>query len=240
MILTRNEEAALPAAIASLPDGVAILVLDAESTDATRQVAALAGATVLRRSWTDFVDARRYALTQVRTPWALMLDADERMDEELRASLLAAGDDADAYALRRTTFFCGRALRAWRNERLVRLFRPDRVRLLAQPAAGGRSALHERWICDGRLGELTGTLLHDSYPDLASYRRKYRHYTALEAAGADGSFAKAVGVTLVAALRFGAAVALRGAWRDGWRGVYVAWWSAWYPAAVAWKALRAS
>jgi hypothetical protein len=31
-----------------------------------------------------------------------------------------------------------------------------------------------------------------------------------------------------------------GGWRDGWRGAFVAWYSALYPLAIQWRALRVS
>jgi len=60
-----------------------VFVLDAYSRDHTVQFARGAGAVVVQREWTDFVDARRFALASVRTPWALMLDADEALDDVL-------------------------------------------------------------------------------------------------------------------------------------------------------------
>ncbi|HTX58505.1 MAG TPA: glycosyltransferase, partial [Verrucomicrobiae bacterium] len=143
-MLTRDEERNLPRALTSLPRGMAVLVLDAQSQDRTVEFARAAGAEVIERAWTDFVDARHYALSRVRTRWALMLDADEALDDVLRDAIALAGDEVDAYRVRRTTYFCGKALRMWRNEPLVRLFKTQRVALDASPAAGGTAALHER------------------------------------------------------------------------------------------------
>ncbi len=215
-----------------------VLVLDARSHDRTAEFARAAGAEVVERDWTDFVEARRYALGCVRTPWAFMLDADEALDDVLCSAVVDASDDATAYIVRRTTYFCGRPLRMWRNEPLLRLFRPDRVRLEAQPAAGGTAALHERWISDAPPRELAGTLLHFSYPDRASYLAKYDRYTSVEAAGAPPSLARAASATAVALPRALWLLTGKGAILDGWRGAYVAAFSAAYPAVVAWKSMR--
>ncbi len=101
---------------------------------------AAAGARIVEREWTDFVDARRFALSQVETPWALMIDADEALDDVLRDAILRAPEDVDGYRVSRTTYFCGKPMRIWRNEPLLRLFRTDRAKLEAHPAAGGRCA----------------------------------------------------------------------------------------------------
>lgn len=215
-----------------------ILVLDSGSTDGTASLARSKGARVVERAFRGFVDARRFALGQVQTPWALMIDADERLDETLAASLLNASAEADGYEVRRTTYYCGRPLRMWRDERLLRLFRVGRARLEASPAAGGDAQVHERWICVGPVRELQGTLKHYSYPDTASYRKKYLRYTEMEAAGVRGSYRAALAQTVFAAARFCYLLCGRGAILDGPAGWRVAWYSALYPAVVQWKALR--
>jgi hypothetical protein len=214
-----------------------LLVLDACSDDHTVQFARAAGATVVQREWTDFVDARRFALTQVRTPWTLMVDADEALDDVLRDAILAAPERRDGYRVRRTTYFCGKPMRIWRDEPLLRLFRTDRAALEAHPAAAGFAPVHEAWSSDGDVGDLAGTLLHYSYPDVATYRQKYDLYTDLEAHGvphATSSFLVACGAAIprLAWLLLG-----RGALLDGPRGWYVAYRSAVYPAVAARKAL---
>lgn len=239
VVLTRNEERNLPRLFRSLPAGVETFVLDDESTDATVSLAKTLGARVAVRPLQGFVDARRFALSQVRTPWTLMIDADEAADETLRGAILAAEGDADGYTVSRTTFYCGKPLRMWSGERLLRLFRTGRVRLEAAPAGGGDAQLHERWICEGTVDSLDGTLEHYSYPDAASYRAKYARYTTLEAQGMRGAPARALGQTLLVPLRFAHALIRRGAVLDGPAGWLVAWYSALYPAVVQWKALRA-
>ena len=215
-----------------------VFVLDAGSRDHTVQFARGSGAEVLQREWTDFVDARRFALSCVRTPWVLMIDADEALDDVLREAILACSEDPDGYVVRRTTYFCGRPMRLWSNEPLLRLFRAGSATLEARPAAGGSAAVHERWTSEGSAGALAGTLLHFSYPDYASYRVKYDWYTDTEAAGLRGSVGGAVRAWLFGLGRFGWLLFGKGSVLDGPRGVYVAYKSAMYPAVVAWKALR--
>ena len=236
-MLTRDEERNLPRALTSLPRGVNLLVLDACSDDHTVQFARAAGARVVQREWTDFVDARRFALAQVETPWALMLDADEALDDILRDAIVAASATRDGYRVKRTTYFCGKPMRIWRGEPLLRLFRTDRVSLNAHPAAAGFAPVHEAWSSEGDVGELPGTLLHYSYPDVATYRNKYDLYTQLEAANMRGA-APALLAALAAALpRLAWLLLGRGALLDGPRGWYVAYRSALYPAVAAGKAL---
>jgi glycosyltransferase involved in cell wall biosynthesis len=218
-----------------------VLVIDAESTDATVALAQAAGATPLVRAWNGFVEARRFALTQVRTPWTFMLDADERLGAALQEALTAAqpSEAVAGYTVRRTTYLCGRPIQGagWGNEVLLRLVRTDQTRVSGAPAAGGSAELHERLRVEGELGALNGTLLHDSYPTLASYWRKLHAYTDIEARGLPPStlgFARAA--VLVPPRAFWL-YAWRGAWRDGWRGFVVSCGSALYPALATAKAL---
>ncbi|MFY9665511.1 MAG: glycosyltransferase family 2 protein [Candidatus Cybelea sp.] len=237
VVLTRDEERNLPRALTSLPRGIALLVLDAGSRDHTVAFARGAGARVIQREWTDFVDARRFALSQVQTPWVLMIDADEALDDVACDAIVSASRAQDAYRIKRTTYFCGKPMRIWRNEPLLRLFRADRVTLEAHPAAASTAQLHEAWSCDGRVGDLPGTLLHYSYPDLRSYRAKYERYTSVEAERMNGSAGALFAACAAGAGRLAWLLFARGAVLDGPRGWYVAYRSATYAAVTARKAL---
>jgi (heptosyl)LPS beta-1,4-glucosyltransferase len=203
-------------------------------------VARACGAQVEIRPWSGYVDARRYALTRVATPYAFMLDADELLSDELRAALAGDLGSVAGFRVRRVTMLAGRAVRAagWSAERLVRCFRVDRARVVAGSVGGGAD-LHERWIVDGALGDLPGIIVHDSYPTVASYRERFARYTRIEAAALRGSAAACALELAKFPLRFAWRWARYGAWRDGWRGVFVAWYSALYPLAIQWRALTA-
>lgn len=227
--------------LARIRPGARIFVLDAESTDATAEVARACGAQVEVRAWTGYVDARRYALGRVTTPYAFMLDADELLSDELAAALDGDLSRADGFRVRRVTMLAGRAVRAagWSAERLVRCFRADRARVVADSVGGGAD-LHERWLVDGTVGDLPGMIVHDSYPTVASYRERFARYTRIEAAALRGSPLACAGALGKLPLRCAWLWARYGAWRDGWRGVFVAWYSALYPLAVQWRALTAA
>ncbi len=191
----------------------------------------------MERDWTDFVNARRFALEQVETPWVLMIDADEALDDVLRDAIGSAAENVNAYVVRRTTYFCGHPMRIWSNEPLVRLFRRDRVKLTARPAAAGEAPIHEAWTSDGPTSELPGTLLHYSYPDAAAYRSKYDRYTTLEAQQMHASPAGLAMAGGTGLLRLVWLLLAKAALLDGPRGWYVAYRSAFYPAVAMRKAL---
>ncbi|MBK5938152.1 glycosyltransferase [Halochromatium roseum] len=74
----------------------AMIVLDTGSRDKTVAIAKAAGAKVYPFEWgDDFAAARNAALAQSRTPWNLILDADERLAEgaeRLRAEVAKPAD----------------------------------------------------------------------------------------------------------------------------------------------------
>lgn len=169
-----------------------------------------------------------------------MLDADEALTADLCQAIEAAPDGAfDAYRLRRITSYCGRPISTagWSNEKLIRLFRTDRAQVAAHSVGGGAD-LHERWLVDGTVGDLPGAILHNSYPTFASYREKFGRYTTIEANGIRGSLAGLAKSIAIGVARLPWSIVRYSGWRDGWRGILVAGFSAAYPIVVQWKALR--
>jgi len=217
---------------------VHVLVIDHGSSDRTREIARDRGGEVIERPFEGVVAARRFALTRVRTAWTLMIDADEALDDTLRVSIARAHPDVNGYFVLRTTFYRGRALRMWRGEPLLRLFKTKEVRIEPFPSAGGSAQLHERCTCEPPVGTLAGTLLHYSYPTHTAYAAKYDFYTSIEARGLQPSRIRAAQEVAGAVPRFFWYLFARGALADGISGARIAWHSALYPAMVRIKALR--
>jgi hypothetical protein len=216
-----------------------VFVLDAESTDATVALARARGATVDVRAWHGYVEARRFALGRVTTRYAFMLDADETLDGKLAAALCSELGGDDGYRVHRTTMLAGRPVRAagWATERLVRCVRVDRAACVAASVGGGAD-LHERWDVLGRIGELPGTIVHDSYPSVEAYFEKFERYTRIEAEAIPGSWPRLLAAALAFPIRVAWALLRYGGWRDGWRGWFVSWYASAYPLVVHWRALR--
>lgn len=222
-----------------MPSGCETLLVDAYSVDRTEEIARAYGAGVLQREWRGFIDARLFALGAVRSPWTLMIDADEVVDETLRNAIVACDGEADAYRVARTTFFCGKPMRIWTDERILRLFRTHRG-VLRSRAVSDDAQVHEVWSVPGRVADLPGTLLHYSYPTVASYRAKFEGYTDLEAQATKSDSIAVAREEMRALGRFLYLYLICGAALDGWRGLFTAWWSARYRAVVFHKALRFS
>src|SRR5829696_1813733 len=113
-IITFNEESHIKAACESVAWADEIVVVDSESTDATRQIAEACGARVITNSWPGFGAQKQFAVEQTKHEWIFSLDADERVSDELRNSIQSLRDanlSADGYLVARRTYYQQRWIR---------------------------------------------------------------------------------------------------------------------------------
>ena len=129
IVTTFNEADSIAECLESLNWCDEILVVDSNSTDATRGIARqFTNARVFRRTYYGAASQKNWAIDRCRHDWVLILDADERVTPELRNELeinLTSPVTATAYFIRRRTFAMGRVVRysGWQHDRVVRFFR---------------------------------------------------------------------------------------------------------------------
>jgi glycosyltransferase involved in cell wall biosynthesis len=198
------------------------IVVDSHSTDATRELAAAAGARVVERDWHGHIDQKNFALDQATHEWALCLDADERVSPELRASILAALDRAelpDGFEMPRRTWYLGRWIwrGGWYPDVKTRLVRRARARW------GGANP-HDRLSVDGRVERLSGDLLHYSYRSISDHLKTVDSFTTIAAREkhAAGRRAGVVDLTLRPFGKFLRMYVLKAGFLDGVAGFVVA------------------
>jgi glycosyltransferase involved in cell wall biosynthesis len=224
VIITLDERENLPRCLASVTGLAAeIVVVDSHSRDGTQQLAREAGATVVERDFTGHVDQKSHALGLAREDWVLCLDADEWLDETLRAEVARviaspAGAGADGYELNRRTQYLGAWIDhcGWSPEWRLRLVRRGH-------AAWTGADPHDRLQLRGAVGRLQGRLCHRPYRTLGAHLAKMDRYTdtmaaARHAAGERGTLA---GLALRPAGRFVRMYLVQGGVLDGWRGFVV-------------------
>src|SRR4029453_9886827 len=134
-IITFNEESNIEAACESVAWADEIVVVDSNSTDATRELAKACGARVITNAWPGFGAQKQFAVEQAEHEWIFSLDADERVSDKLKKSteLLGSKPDselADGYQIARRTYYQGRWIRGggWYPDRQLRLFRKNKGR----------------------------------------------------------------------------------------------------------------
>ena len=178
-IITLDEAKHVGAAIESASWADDILVVDSGSTDGTTEIARRAGARVLTRAWSGYVDQKNFAADAASNDWIFSLDADERIPPALADEIrgVMTGDPpVHGYRGPRVTYHLGRWIRTTD-------FYPDfQTRLYDRRHARWRGRhVHESVAVDGPSGRLTHDLEHYSFSDLHDQVRRINRYSTLAA-----------------------------------------------------------
>lgn len=182
VVITRNEEDNLAACLDTVPFADEIVVVDDHSTDRTREIAARYTDRVLVRELDRFGRQKQFAIEQATGDWILALDADERVGDDLAASIGEAvrRDDPAVYGyrVRRLTWLFGEPVdySGWYKCSHLRLFRNGRARYTDR-------RVHEYPVlADPSRSEcLPGHLEHHTYESEDDYLAKLDRYTRLAA-----------------------------------------------------------
>jgi glycosyltransferase involved in cell wall biosynthesis len=182
LILTLDEEVNLGDCLDSVAWSDDVVVLDSFSTDRTPEITHARGARLQQRAFDNYAGQRNFGLRELeyRNPWVLMLDADERVPEDLREEMFAATSQAPEtialYRMRRRDHLFGRWIRrssgypTW----FGRLVRVGRV-WVERP-------VNEEFHADGEAANLQGHL--DHYPfnkGFSAWIEKHDRYSTMEA-----------------------------------------------------------
>ena len=127
VIIAKNEDDILSrtlATVAGITDD--IIIVDSGSTDNTISIANSFGATVLETNWDGFGQNKNKGIRVAKYNWILSLDADEIIDDTLKAALLnnTFSDPVEVFELKFRTFIAGVALRYGQTagEKHIRIF----------------------------------------------------------------------------------------------------------------------
>jgi glycosyltransferase involved in cell wall biosynthesis len=182
VIFTLNEQLNLPHCLGSLDWCDDVVVIDSFSTDRTEEIARTAGTRFVQHPFTGFGDQRAWALRHVpfRHPWALILDADERVTPELVAEMGArlkgVAEEVAAFRVRRRFHLWGKWLRhsslypTW----VVRLVRVGRVQYVNRGHA-------ETQTVNGRIETLEHDLIDENHKRLDDWWARQNRYAIQEA-----------------------------------------------------------
>jgi glycosyltransferase involved in cell wall biosynthesis len=227
-IITFNEASNIRAACESVSWAHEILVVDSESTDETREIAAACGARVIKRAWPGFAAQKQFAAETAAHEWIFSLDADERVSSELRASIedlsrQSEAQLADGYRIPRRTFYMGRWIRGggWYPDYQLRLYRKSRaqwkgayIHESVKPAAGAR------------VENLKGDILHYTNEGGAAehHRMIGERYAPLAARQMfeEGRRTTPARIAAVGPAAFVRSFLLKGGFRDGLAGFSIA------------------
>ena len=176
VIIAKNEEKMIRPALESLDFCNEIIVVDNGSSDKTVKISEALGAKVYTLISDDFSEARNFGLSKTGSDYILYLDADERLDEELKNNikeLLGKDSEYSGFKLKRKNFYFGNS--QWpQTETLERLFLKDKLKLW-------KGKLHESPVYEGSLGKMDGFIMHYTHRDLAGMLDKTIDWSSKEA-----------------------------------------------------------
>ncbi len=187
-IICLNEAACIGKCLESLSGFAEIVVVDSGSSDETLAIVetfARRGVPIrlISQPWLGYARQKQFALDQATQPWVFSVDADEWLDDDLRASLpqlMAADEAVSGWKVRRSLTLYGQSkpVSRWtRPEHILRLVRRGRARF--DPAL----IVHEGLVAD--MGETPiarqGLLRHDRSLPLNEQMKKEIAYARLKA-----------------------------------------------------------
>jgi len=239
IILTFNEERNLPAALDSVKGWAKeVFVVDSFSTDRTVDIALereTDGVRVVQHAFEDYSKQWNWALEHLPATGdlTLKLDADERVTPELALdiqNIFKSGNQCDGYFIPRRLWFMGRALHV--KQDVLRLWRTGTCQF-------SDVIVNEHPLVEGKIDRLKGVLEHYDSFDLHHWWDKQNRYTtmlALQKFRGDKLSAepKLFGTKLERRMFFIKVffyipfryqfqliheLFIRGAWRDGMRGL---------------------
>jgi glycosyltransferase involved in cell wall biosynthesis len=179
VVITKNEEKNIVDCLEDLSFATEILVLDDYSQDRTPEVARRMGAKVIsRRLNNNFSEQRNYAFSKVTNEWVLFVDADERINAELKEEVLDFIKNPNGYVgayIKRKDIMWGHLFKFGEtgNKKFLRLVKKDFGRWVRP--------VHEELVIDGRSKIFKNILIHYPHQSVAEFLKEVNHYTDIRA-----------------------------------------------------------
>jgi glycosyltransferase involved in cell wall biosynthesis len=221
LILTFNEEPNLERTLAALSWASKIIVVDSYSTDATVQIAtSFPNVTLIQRKFDEHTKQWNAGLDEIKSAWALTLDADYVCPIELCDEIAALPDDDQVYYANFKYCVFGKPLRATLYPARAVLFKAADLRYVRD----GHTQLLK--VDNHPCATLRTTILHDDRKPLRSWLNAQMNYAELELqklrdrtqlGWKDRLRTKIFFAPLLVVL-YG--LLWRGLWLDGWHGFF--------------------
>ena len=177
IVITKDEEKNISDCLKCVEWADEIIVVDAESTDKTVELAKNFTKKIFTRKWDGYVPQKKYALSMTSNDWVLSVDADERITLELKNEILSIiSNEFTGYKIRRRNFLLNKEITScgWGNDYQIRLFKKEKTDLTDR-------LVHEGFTVDGKIGKLENPMLHYTFSSFSDYFNKINYYTSLKA-----------------------------------------------------------
>jgi glycosyltransferase involved in cell wall biosynthesis len=220
VVTTFNNADTIGACLASVAFADEVVVLDSGSTDATRNIAAAAGARVHVQPFAGYSAQKQAAIDLATHDWVLLLDSDETLPaeaaERVRNALVAPSVAGYEMLRREWVFWRWQPARARLNH-YVRLFDRGHARMSGHE-------VHESVVVDGPVRRLDAIIDHHGERDIEGRVDKANRYSSLQVRDRHTREPNALRLRMVAypTVAFIRYYFLRGHWRGGWAGFIAA------------------
>jgi glycosyltransferase involved in cell wall biosynthesis len=175
-IITYNEEKIIEKCLRKLSSFDEVVVVDSGSNDNTISICESYGARVIYHQFENFGLQKQFALEQTKNSWALSLDADEVLSDELinEIAALNLSSGTQAYTIPRTHVFLDKVfLFGAENKRPI-------LRLLNKNSGSFTpNKVHETIEVKGTIEKLKNEMLHYTVFDLSTAIQKQVKYALL-------------------------------------------------------------
>jgi glycosyltransferase involved in cell wall biosynthesis len=180
-MITFNEIKHIEAVISNLAFADEIIVVDSYSTDGTfEKLSEMNNVKVILHEFKNFTDQRNYAIEQANCEWVFFIDADERLTRESQKEIVETvknNNGIEAFKIPRKFMFNNKVMRfsGLQTDQVFRLFKKGITKYRED------KLVHELLDFNGDFKVLKHDMLHYSFSDYTSYKRKTEHYGLLKA-----------------------------------------------------------
>jgi len=178
IIITYNESPHVATCLQSVSWADEIIVVDCGSKDGTLEICRTFSDKIYEEPRQGSGVQKQHALDMASSPWILNIDADERVSDKLKGDIQQIQQMGTAYNgfnIPRHNYFLSKLIKhgGWGEDKPLRFFRRNKTKVT-------ETQVHEGFIVQGTVGNLSSPLMHDAYASLYQYFEKLNEYTSIE------------------------------------------------------------
>ena len=176
VIPTFNEGRFIEGCLQSVAWADEVIVVDGGSQDRTLEIAKKYATKVISADNAPAETQRLKGLQEIGNAWFLLLDADERVSQDLQDKIkiaIRAPVSKVAFFVLRRNYYQGKPVRLHHPDYQMRLFHKSQIQNLP-------NQIHRIPKIQGDTGILEGELVHRFFTSIPDYLNKLNRYTAIE------------------------------------------------------------
>lgn len=238
LVPTFNNQSSLRQVLEGLKWVDEIVVVDSFSTDQTLEIAKSFGAKIIQHEYINSAKQKNWAVPQCAHEWVLQIDTDEYLEadaeQKIRKAIASASEEVHCFKMARRNHILGKWVRHggiypdWEH----RLFRREHGRWFDRE-------VHANVRVSGKVEILDTDLIHYGMPNLSKQLKNLDRYTRYEAdeLRKKGKKFSYINWLLKPWLIFAYKYFYLKGFLDGWRGFFMAAYSAFY-SWLSWAKLK--